>query len=501
MDDDDEFSVPEDILWPLFTASSSSTIEKALTHLIPVARGAGGRADLASKNILTTVLQLCRTLSCPSNRHLLLLSLKLLRNLCAGEISNQNSFIQQNGVQIVSGIFNSVGLVSESDYEIVKTGLQVLGNVSLAGEEHQHTVWHQFFPLEFSKIARVRSRETCDPLCMVIYTCSEGSHVLSAELDTDQGLHIVAEITESASAVGFRGDWLKLLLSRICLEKYHFSQLFSKLCPIGNSGTSDDIMSGVDHFVPELAFLLSILSEILNEQIRDITVSNAFGLHLLGIFRSAFGAVDFSSRGKSGLPTGSAAIDALGYSLIILRDICASDGLRGSKGEGTVDVNVLLSSGLLELLLSCLRELEPPAIIRKTIKQSDNQEGSTHFSSEENHKGTTYLPKFCPYKGFRRDLVAVVGNCVYQRKHVQDEIRQKKAILLLLQQCVTDEDNPFLREWGIWSVRNLLEGNVENQRVVSDLELQGSVDVPEIVGLGLRVEVDQKTGRAKLVNA
>ncbi|CAK9152972.1 unnamed protein product [Ilex paraguariensis] len=491
MDDDDEFSMPEDIHWPLFTASSSSTIEKALTHLIQVARGAGGRADLASKNILTTVLQLCRTLSYTSNRHLLLLSLKLLRNLCAGEISNQNSFIQQNGVQIVSGIFNSVGLVSESDYEIVKTGLQVLGNVSLAGEDHQHTVWHQFFPLEVSKIARVRSRETCDPLCMVIYTCCEGSHGLSAELGTDQGLHIVAEITETASAVGFRGDWLKLLISRICLEKCHFSQLFSKLCLIGNSGTSNDIMSGVDHFVPELAFLLSILSEILNERIRNIAVSNAFALYLLGIFRSAIGGVDFSSKGESGLPTGSAAIDALGYSLIILRDICASDDV----------VDVLLSSGLLELLLSCLRELEPPAIIRKTINLSDNQERSTHFSSEENHKATSYLPKFCPYKGFRQDLVAVIGNCVYQRKHVQDEIRQRKAILLLLQQCVTDEDNPFLREWGIWSVRNLLEGNVENQRVVSDLELQGSVDVPEIVGLGLRVEVDKKTGCAKLVNA
>lgn len=79
-------------------------------------------------------------------------------------------------------------------------------------------------------------------------------------------------------------------------------------------------------------------------------------------------------------------------------------------------------------------------------------------------------------------------------------MRERNGILLLLQQCVIDEDNPFLREWGIWAVRNLLEGNAENQRVVAELEVQGSVDVPEITGLGLRVEVDQITRRAKLVN-
>ena len=49
-------------------------------------------------------------------------------------------------------------------------------------------------------------------------------------------------------------------------------------------------------------------------------------------------------------------------------------------------------------------------------------------------------------------------------------------------------------------MRNLLEGNSENQQAVAELELQGSVDMPELAGLGLKVEVDQNTRRAKLVN-
>lgn len=282
-------------------------------------------------------------------------------------------------------------------------------------------------------------------------------------------------------SAGYGEDWFELLLSKICLEESYLSPLFSKLKYL-----CDDTTSKSDIFEPEQAFLLSSLSKILNEQISDISIFNEFALSVLGIFRKAAGFVDFTSRGKSGLPTGFPNIDVLGYSLTILRDICACNF---DEGKSIDVVESLLSTGFLELLLDLLCDLEPPAIIRKAARQGKLDEGTSSDSG-----------KCCPYKGFRRDLVAVVGNCAYHRKHVQDWIRENKKFLVLLQQCVTDDDNPFLREWGIWSMRNLLEGNEENQRKVSELELQGSVDMPELAGLGLRVEVDPKTQRAKLVN-
>lgn len=476
-----EFSVPESILQPLFTASNSSALETALERLVEIARSVDGRSDLASKNFLPTVLKLCQSLSYSSCRDTLLLSLKLLRNLCAGELSNQTLFVEQNGVQMISKVLSSIRDASDSDYGIIRMGLQVLANVSLAGEKHQGAIWHHFFPVGFIEIARVRSRDTCDPLCMIIYTCSEGNHGLTYELCSDNALPILAEIIHTASEVGSGEDWFKLLVSKTCIEESHFAPVFSKLPAFAASGKSEDSLFRADLFTGEQAFLLSIVSEILNERIGDITVSSVFALGVVGIFRSACRVVNCVSEVKSGLPSGSADIDVLGYSLSMLRDICACDGL------GDV-VDSLLSSGLLDLLLDLLRDLEPPAIIRKAMKAGESGEGKT------------FLGKLCPYKGFRRDIVAVIGNCIYRRKHVQDRIREKNGVLLMLQQCVIDEDNSFLREWGIWAVRNLLEGNAENQRVVSELELQGSVDLPEIAGLGLRVEVDQKTRRAKLVN-
>lgn len=488
-----ELSFPRnDFLEPLFTASKSSDLKETLEILIAIAKTDDGRADLASKNILPVVLQLItHLLNDPFDHEYLSLSLRLMRNLCAGEVANQKSFIQLNGVGIFLTVLRSKKVASsEPDHGIIRMGLQVLANVSLAGKEHQQAIWGGLFHDELYMLAKVRSQGTCDPLCMIIYACCDGSPELVLQLCGDQGLPIVVEIIRTASLVGFGEEWLKLLLSRICLEDIYFPQLFSRIYGVcSNRENEEEISLSSNPFFTEQAYLLNIVSEILNERLKEITIPNNFALCIFGIFKKSVEAFEFGSRAESRLPTGFAVIDVLGYSLTILRDICANNGGVG-KQEDLVDVvDSLLSSGLLDLLLCLLRDLEPPKIIRKAMNQAGNQEATT-----------SYFPKVCPYKGFRRDLVAVIGNCAYRRKHVQDDIRQKNGMLLMLQQCVTDEDNPFLREWGIWSMRNLLEGNSENQQAVAGLELQGSVDMPELAGLGLKVEVDQNTRRAKLVN-
>ncbi|XP_031280508.1 ataxin-10-like isoform X2 [Pistacia vera] len=456
--------VPVDVLQPLLTAASSSSLKETLEILVESSRTGVGRSDLASKNILPTVLRLIQSICYASCRQYLLLSLKLLRNLCAGDITNQNLFIECNGVGVVLTILRFTGLDSGADCGIVRMALQVLANVSLAGERHQRAIWSLFFPNEFVTLAK--------------------------ELCEEKGFAIMTEILVTASSVGFKEDWLKLLVSRICVEEIHFPLFFSNLYQVSAPVQLEDPNLIDNTFSTEQAFLLRIVSEIVNERIEEIIIPIDFALSVLEIFKRSIRAVDFSSKGKFSLPTPSSAINVLGYSLTILRDICSLEGSAGSSSEGSIDVvDTLKSSGLIELLLCLLCDLEPPAIIRKAMRLSENQDGTNSHSY-----------KTCPYMGFRRDIVAVIGNCAYRRKHIQDEIRERNGVLLLLQQCVTDEDNPFLREWGIWSVRNLLEGNAENQQAVIDLELQGSVEVPELAGLGLKVEVDQKTRRAKLVN-
>lgn len=486
-----EYPISEDTLQLLLGTSNTCNLEKSLKILIEESKSNVGRLDLASKKVLPEVLKIVSSLTNASpHRHhhdLLSLCLKLLRNLCAGEIANQNSFLELNGVTVVSDILRSEAGSSSPDHGLARWGLQVLANVSLAGKQHQLAIWEELYPVGFVSLARLGSKETCDLLCMVIYTCCDGNPEWFRELSSDGGWPLMVQIVRTASSAGFGEDWLKLLLSRICLEESQLPVLFSKLrfvdVPEGEDTESND-----DQFSSEQAFLLRILSEIFNERIREVTISKDGALFVFGIFKKSIGILEVATRGKTGLPSGSVAVDVLGYSLTILRDICAKDSVNGNRENAEDVVDVLLSYGLVEFLLSLLGDLEPPTIIRKGIKQFENQDEASCSS------------KPCPYKGFRRDIVALIGNCIYRRRHAQDEIRHRNGILLLLQQCITDEDNPFLREWGIWSVRNMLEGNEENQRIVAELELQGSADVPEIAALGLRVEVDQRTRRAKLVN-
>lgn len=476
-----DISLQDNVSHLLLSVSNSTVLDEALECLIGMAKSAVGRAELSLK-VVPAVVQLCKSLSYPSGRRLILLSLKLLRNLCAGEIRNQNSFLEGDGLGATLGVVSTARVGSSSDCEIIRMGLQLLGNVALAGVEHQRAVWNMFFMHEFHEIAKIRNCDICDPLCMVLCTVCNGSNELEEELCSDEGISIVIEILKTATEDGFKEEWLKLLFSRLCLEGGQFLPIFAKLYPV-SVGTK------VNNFAAEQAFLLSVLSESLNEHVNDFIVKSDFALSVLQMLRTAYPIVDFSVRGKSSLPTGNAGVDVLGYSLMMLRDICACDGLTEHKENAVDVVDMLLSNGLVGLLIDLLGDLEPPALIRKAISQGDPCVGIDSQSS-----------KCCPYKGFRRDIVSILGNFSYKRKRVQDEIREKNGIVILLQQGGADEDNPFLREWGIWSMRNILENNAENKKIVFDLEIQGSVDNPEIAEIGLRVEVDPSTRRAKLVN-
>lgn len=260
--------------------------------------------------------------------------------------------------------------------------------------------------------------------------------------------------------------------------------------------SSDNIDASLRYELkPELfnaqhTFLLQILSKCLTERPEEVTVSDKFAIEILQLLKMAYNVVDFSTRLNSSIPTGCPATDLLGYSLVILRDICAWEDASSADTDTDKDglVKLLLDGGLLDFVLSLLGELEPPAIVRKSMVKKDNS------------SPVEVMKKVCPYQGYRRDVVSVIGNLLHRRKRVQDEVRDKQAIPLLLQQCVVDEENPFLREWGLLAVRNLLEGNEDNQKEVAELEVKEPVTTPEISRLGLKVEVDEVTKQAKLVN-
>ncbi|MQM18695.1 hypothetical protein Taro_051687, partial [Colocasia esculenta] len=427
--------------------------EEPLDSLLEALRTTEGRSHLTPH--LSAVLRRIRPdLPFP----LLIPTLHLLRNLCAGEPAGQAAFMAAVCTGVVTSVVLSGGGAGACPLrvDVARVGLQLLGNVAAAGEKGQRDVWDRFFPEGLLELARVRDAWACDVLCSCCCSAGEGRAGRLEELcSVGRGLPILKEVLATACSDDYRGDWLKLLLSRICIEELYLPLLFSMFSSCEFSDSQNDADYRDTHFTTEQAFLLGLLSEILSGLFYRGTISSDFALAIFQVLKEAASIMNFTSRGSSPLPTGSPAIDVLGYSLTILRDLCASDDSPSSGSD----------------------------------RLGANKESSSASPSSS---------KVCPHRGFRRDVVAVIGNCTCGMKQVQDEIRQQNGILLLLQQCVVDEDNPYLREWGMLTVSYLLEGNVENQQHVAELELQEPIDTPEITSLGLKVDIDKKTGRVRL---
>ncbi len=62
-----------------------------------------------------------------------------------------------------------------------------------------------------------------------------------------------------------------------------------------------------------------------------------------------------------------------------------------------------------------------------------------------------------------------------------------------------DDENPLVREYGLWAVRNLCEGNDAIQESISSLRAHSTVDSPELQQIGMKIELDGKTGKPKMV--
>jgi ataxin-10 len=110
------------------------------------------------------------------------------------------------------------------------------------------------------------------------------------------------------------------------------------------------------------------------------------------------------------------------------------------------------------------------------------------------------LPRAVPYPGYRADLLAVLGNLAHQHRASQDAIVQNGGLELILAQTHFSPKEPVVREWALWTVRNLCTGNPQVQDRVRNLRLQTAVQDEALTGRNQQVELDQLTGKLKLVD-
>ncbi|KAI8621433.1 spinocerebellar ataxia type 10 protein domain-containing protein [Chytriomyces sp. MP71] len=71
------------------------------------------------------------------------------------------------------------------------------------------------------------------------------------------------------------------------------------------------------------------------------------------------------------------------------------------------------------------------------------------------------------------DAIKVLSNGSFKCKEAQDEIRRVGGIPIILSHCTIDDSNPFIKEWSVFAIRNLCDGNFENQKLIESMEAVG----------------------------
>ncbi|CDO93124.1 unnamed protein product [Kluyveromyces dobzhanskii CBS 2104] len=102
------------------------------------------------------------------------------------------------------------------------------------------------------------------------------------------------------------------------------------------------------------------------------------------------------------------------------------------------------------------------------------------------------------FPGIKCFLVELLGFLAYQRKEVQDSIRELHGLELVLSNCIIDDNNPFIKERCIVCIRYLLDNNQENQEFICKLEAKKAVDDEVLQKAGYKMGIDGN-GNVKLV--
>ncbi|KAH9566760.1 hypothetical protein CY35_04G145700, partial [Sphagnum magellanicum] len=392
--------------------------------------------------------------------------------------------------------------------EALQMLLQVVANVAGRGELSQAVVWENFFPAIFGGMAEVVSQKVQEPLCMVLSTCCKGSKKSCMEILSSQGIPIIASILNADMSYGggsmvARNEWLEMLITHLCLiEEQCFPLLFTEL-GIPRTATQHlpqqpeaPLSHKLETKLPskEQTSLLEILCVWIEEdggKAWEETVEGGGDSltpprppllpiecagFLVDVIRHAAQCAASDGLCATAFPTNMPVLDVLGLSLSMARIHCETITMAAK----------LASNGLIALMLDMLQALGPPQSARPGVLPE--------------HTTKRSFPTWDPYKGYRRDIVAVIVNASYRNFHIQEEVRETDGLYLVLEQCTTDSNNPFLREWGLWVIRNLLEGNPRNQHEFADLEAKASVANPELRDIGISVELNPETGRPRLVN-
>lgn len=183
----------------------------------------------------------------------------------------------------------------------------------------------------------------------------------------------------------------------------------------------------------------------------------------------------------------SAPIFQIWSLLVILLDFLeallsdrTTDGAQGC--DQSIVQYVISTKPIVKTLVDLLHVAQ--VHLPKANKLSEYMAAQAQQDTTETH--ANQHKKFPLIKG---RIICVLGILTMGNRSVQDEIRERQGLELVLSNCIIDANNPFIKERSIICLRYLLEGNTENQAFVAKLEAKSTVTEEALQEAGLETEI------------
>ncbi|KAJ2616236.1 Ataxin-10 [Coemansia sp. RSA 1365] len=260
--------------------------------------------------------------------------------------------------------------------------------------------------------------------------------------------------------------------------------LYAILCVIIESGCFELILT--DELIPSTCGFLDALAVYCNNNSDPVVYNRVATNGLLQtiylIFESCSNNLSRifqnTSGAESGIPDDSVDMQtvmvvhhALGSAISIIgsitTDMTPALVARISKGDLVQQTTALL--GLLSKNL--------PRIEKASVRINDPQINSSMDS-------VTRLFMF------KRDLIRIIGNLAYKNSVAQDQMREYDGLALVLDHMRIDENHPFIKEYAVVALRNLLEGNDANQEYVRRMGAIEAVQDSRMTSAGFHTRID-----------
>lgn len=423
-----------------------------------------------------------------STRTIITSTCRFTRNLVAGVAKNQeNAFENEPAVRRILHTYSSWSAAQDPEsFRVMRMAVQTLSNMVTANESLMTRLWDTYMNLPEEQAIFIRVLSSPDPRT-ILYTLvllvncvheNSGRQALLAKtrvgartcitlLDRMTNLHDAEESSDSGRAFDYG---------------YHlFAHLFEGgLAPdlYGNLKVAGEVI--VSHQTVLLKLLDSYLQSSPSQNVFPGMVPmlttcffelSAFSSHSIKRAVGTEGAD--STAGSDVIRESPDAILPKACEALVLVTQCIASIMLASESTDSDEAPMSIpwqlfreaawSDGrvLAEHAVELLRLLDiflPRINFGKPVPQPGREafQGPTTDAT-----GFSYL---------KRDLVRLLGILCHKHRDTQDCIRRCDGIPVIMNMCVIDEHNPYLREHAILTLHNLLEENDDNQAVVNSMQ-------------------------------